>query len=199
VGDIFFLHYSGHGASTRDTSGDELDGRDEYLYTLDGKALMDDELNAIFQQCMRDGVKVIALFDCCHSGTMLDLKYNYMVPNRVGSWYNRADVQKTEKDVINGKVNACRGRVYALSGCMDDQTSAEALILQDGSGVPTRKVQGAMTYTFLKEMRERDGKEPIGWRQLMQHIRDHLYSNGYVQIPQFSTNTDECLNEFVVF
>lgn len=39
-----FFHYSGHGVSIKDNSGDELDGKDEALYTSDGKVIVDDDL-----------------------------------------------------------------------------------------------------------------------------------------------------------
>jgi hypothetical protein len=34
-GDSFFLHYSGHGGSTKDLSGDEVDGKDETILPCD--------------------------------------------------------------------------------------------------------------------------------------------------------------------
>jgi metacaspase-1 len=36
-GDSFFLHYSGHGAQTEDTDGDEEDGLDETILPMDFK------------------------------------------------------------------------------------------------------------------------------------------------------------------
>jgi hypothetical protein len=48
-GDHAFFHYSGHGASTRDWSGDEIDGMNETLCPCDFRQagqIVDDEINA---------------------------------------------------------------------------------------------------------------------------------------------------------
>ena len=37
--------------------------------------ILDDDLYDIFVKGLKPGVHVVALFDCCHSGTMLDLPY----------------------------------------------------------------------------------------------------------------------------
>jgi len=39
-----FFHYSGHGVSVDDKSEDELDGKDEALYTSDNQIIVDDQL-----------------------------------------------------------------------------------------------------------------------------------------------------------
>lgn len=195
-GDLLFFHYSGHGASTIDKSGDELDGTDEYLFALDQKPVLDDELNETVRNHLKEGVTLVALFDCCHSGTMLDMKYNFMVPNDLKGWYKQKDVQQFEITVVNGKVPECKGTVFALSGCMDPQTSAEAAIF-GSNGMPA-KVQGAMTYSFLKNMRMHKGSAPMTWRTMMQNIRSELIQNGYVQIPQISSSKEKCLDELIV-
>jgi hypothetical protein len=77
-GDTIFCHYSGHGGSVPDTSGDEDDGYDETLIPLDfkrnGQILDDDLLNELVKPLSK-GVQMTCLFDCCHSGTVLDLPY----------------------------------------------------------------------------------------------------------------------------
>lgn len=92
-----WLHYSGHGGSQRDKNGDEDDGKDETLcptdYSTNG-VIVDDWLHDTINR-VNPNVSMIACFDCCHSGTMLDL---------------------------TGRENS---RVIALSGCQDNQTSAD--------------------------------------------------------------------------
>ena len=62
------ITYSGHGGQVPDTGGDEDDGKDE-LICLQDQALTDDEMGAILSQAPA-GLRVLAVFDSCHSGTM---------------------------------------------------------------------------------------------------------------------------------
>jgi len=79
-GDVVFLHYSGHGGKLKDDSGDEADGYDETLVPLDyGQSgqIRDDDLLRYLVLKFQSGVFVTSLMDCCHSGTVLDLPYNF--------------------------------------------------------------------------------------------------------------------------
>lgn len=73
AGDTIFISYSGHGSNIVDNNGDERDERDEVLFTGDLKIISDDELNTIFKQ-VKSGVNVYCVFDCCNSGSIIDLK-----------------------------------------------------------------------------------------------------------------------------
>lgn len=80
-GDVVFLHYSGHGGKLRDDSNDEDDGYDETLIPLDymnAGQIRDDDLLKKLVLPMAAGVFVTSLMDCCHSGTVLDLPYNFI-------------------------------------------------------------------------------------------------------------------------
>ncbi len=70
-GATIFISYSGHGTQVADRSGDETDGRDEAMFTLDGSVIVDDEVLAILRTKRNSVVKVF--YDCCHSGTLCDL------------------------------------------------------------------------------------------------------------------------------
>lgn len=82
AGDALFLHYSGHGGSQPDTDGDELDGMDETIvpvdYTKSGM-IVDDEIYAHLVKNLPEGVRLTAVFDSCHSGSVLDLAFAYRV------------------------------------------------------------------------------------------------------------------------
>lgn len=71
-GTDFFVHFSGHGFNVADRGGDETDKLDEAIYTVDRLALVDDEIIVAMRQ--RKGI-VRCLFDNCHSGTIMDLRY----------------------------------------------------------------------------------------------------------------------------
>ncbi|KAK9674763.1 Ca(2+)-dependent cysteine protease, variant 2 [Basidiobolus ranarum] len=78
--DAYFLHFSGHGGQTEDLDGDELDGTDETILPVDYKRagqIVDDEINAVLVRRLPPGVRLTAVFDSCHSGTVMDLPYVY--------------------------------------------------------------------------------------------------------------------------
>ena len=67
-GDLFLLHYSGHGTQVPDRNGDENDGQDEAFCLYDG-LLIDDEMRGLWAE-FAAGVRVLVLADSCHSGTV---------------------------------------------------------------------------------------------------------------------------------
>jgi hypothetical protein len=78
--DALFLHYSGHGGQTEDLDGDEEDGYDEVIYPVDFKTaghIVDDEIHHYVVKPLQAGVRLTAIFDSCHSGSVLDLPYIY--------------------------------------------------------------------------------------------------------------------------
>jgi hypothetical protein len=165
-GDLLFFYYSGHGSYTIDRNNDETDGKDEMIISSDLKGVLDDELKSILENHLAREITIIGMFDSCHSGTMLDLKYNYL------------DSNNYDKYSENNKVSECQGNVIMISGCMDSQTSAEALI--------ENKTQGALTWSFIDCI----NKTPnCSWRELVKQMRDLLKSNRFSQIPQLSTDS----------
>ncbi|CAM9316885.1 unnamed protein product [Ectocarpus sp. 6 AP-2014] len=78
AGDSLFMHYSGHGGSVKDTSGDEADNMDETLVPVDYKSsgqITDDEILKELVMVLPEGVTLTVVMDCCHSGSILDLPY----------------------------------------------------------------------------------------------------------------------------
>lgn len=133
--DLAWIHYSGHGISVIDTGqSDERDGRDECLVPSDFQTagpIRDDYLNTILAS-FNPRTRVVCIFDCCHSGTMCDMKY---------SW------SKGRKKRVENKHAALGGSVVTLSGCRDDQTAADAYnVLGDG------KWTGAMTACLYRAL-----------------------------------------------
>jgi hypothetical protein len=165
-GDILFFYFSGHGSYTFDRNGDETDGRDEMIVSSDLQGVLDDELKSILSNHMKREVTIVGLFDSCHSGTMFDLKFNYL------------DSNNYDKYTENVRVSECNGNVIMISGCMDAQTSAEALI--------DNKAQGAMTWSFIESI----NKTPnCSWRELLKSMRNTLKQSSFSQIPQLSTDS----------
>jgi len=164
--DLLFFCYSGHGSYTLDRSGDETDGRDEMIVTCDLQGIVDDELKTLIQTYLKPGVTLFAMFDSCFSGSMLDLKYQYL------------DSLNYDNYTENEKQLETTGNVFMISGCTDKQTSADAVI--------NNKACGAMTWSFLEAAKEKTG---CTWRELIKSMRDKLKLSKFDQIPQFSSGT----------
>lgn len=128
-----FIGYSGHGSTVRDTTGDERDGQDEVLVPSDYRSsgfITDDWLLASFVRAMPSAVRLRAVFDCCHSGSVLDLPSGL---DSVGGLYVESGA-----DVVQD--------VVALSGCRDSQTSASTPDPRSPTGW-----SGALTRTILSQ------------------------------------------------
>jgi len=79
-GDHLFLHYSGHGGLKEDPTGKEETGYDQTILPCDyatAGEIIDNDLYDMVVKPLKKGVQLIALFDSCHSGTVLDLPFTY--------------------------------------------------------------------------------------------------------------------------
>jgi hypothetical protein len=175
-GDSVVFTYSGHGSSISDLTGDEMDKRDELIFTIDSQYVLDDELNKIIKNNLKPGVKLFAMFDACFSGTILDLKYNYL------------DSDNNNNSTTNPNVLETSGQVIMISGCTDKQTSADASINTNGTYVAT----GAMTFCFLSAI-QKLGTNPT-LNNLIQDMRGTLKQHGFTQLPQLSSGKSININ-----
>ena len=166
AGDLLFFLYSGHGSYALDRNGEEADGYDELIVSSDSKGISDDELKKIIQQNLKQNVTLFAMFDSCFSGSVLDLRYQYM------------DSLNYDKYTENDKQAITVGNVFMISGCTDDQTSADAVF--------NNKENGAMTWSLLESLKQ---KPNDSWRELVKNMRDILKTSEFDQIPQFSSGS----------
>ena len=166
-GDLLFFSYSGHGSSTIDRNNDENDGKDEMIITSDLKGILDDELKTIIQTYLKKNVTLFALFDCCFSGTVLDLKYQYL--DSLENNHFTQNISQTETF----------GNVIMISGCNDNQTSADAYL--------NAKYQGAMTWAFLSSLNNEQSSTSPSWKNLLIDMRDKLKASEFTQLPQLSS------------
>jgi hypothetical protein len=165
-GDLLLFLYSGHGTNATDRNNDETDGRDEMLFCSDFQRILDDELKTIIQTNLKENVTLFALFDCCFSGTILDLKYQYL------------DSLNYDNYTENSKQIETKGNVIMISGCNDNQTSADAVF----NNIPN----GAMIWSFLQSLEQNKDKQ-LTWRELVKSMRDLLKKSSFEQIPQLSS------------
>lgn len=170
AGDMVLVHYSGHGSQLQDENGDEADGQDECICPVDfdfnkkdAGFIRDDELRSILGY--RKDIKVRIIFDCCHSGSGIDLPYR---------WSALKSCDTDSKPLV--------ADIMFISGCRDNQTSADATI----DDLPS----GALTYALLKSLATVDKakkKKPTvkyTWKDLIELVRLRLKRDGYDQVPQ---------------
>jgi len=176
AGDRLFWHYSGHGSHVPDANGDEPDGRDECLVPLDVRRsgyIVDDALNSLVVRRMRPGVALHVLFDCCHSGTALDLPYVL----RVGvDRETGVRTKTTTKPPRAGLAAPSPGRVVLFAACADDQYAQETVV----GGRP----HGAMTRAFVDAFRP--GRPAPTYGAVLRTLRDRV--RRYGQSVQISSN-----------
>jgi hypothetical protein len=164
--DLVWIHYSGHGTSVRDAGSEELDGKDECICPSDYSTaglITDDAISEVLRG-FNPATKVVCVFDCCHSGTIADLRWRYL-DRRVRSQENARPETRMAKTLM-------------MSGCRDDQTSADAF----GVG-NTREFSGALTSCLLGALRERPALtgDALG---LLEDVRRRLRLGGFEQVPQ---------------
>jgi hypothetical protein len=206
-GDILFFYYSGHGSQVKDTTGDETDGLDEVLVPLDYKkagVITDDWLFNNMVCKIPAGVTMWVFTDCCHSGTMLDLKFNYKsmcalkqgtvrkgmsyVPN---DWSDRFSLTLEKSRALTSV-----GNVHFFSGCQDPETSADAFL--------ARTYQGAFSYCFIEMIKNNLVLQPDGTfrfktgtiklRNMLKEINCRLDINGFTgQNSQFASTNQASL------
>lgn len=180
-----FLHYSGHGGSVYDASNDESDNRDETICPLDidRKGHMKDDFLRSFIDKLPVSCRLTAIFDCCHSGTILDLRYNWTGnPKYAGSY-----------QIVTNTNKETKAHVMVLSGCLDPQTSADTV--EDGIA------QGALTYAFLASVMKcrRKNREVISCDTMLKCLDKFLRAKGYDQKPQLSCGLyDDLTKPFMV-
>ena len=84
--DSLWFSYSGHGGQAADLTGDEDDGYNETVMPLDFKQagqIIDDDLHTILVKPLPPGCRLTAIFDSCHSGTVMDLPYVYSTEGKL--------------------------------------------------------------------------------------------------------------------
>lgn len=183
-GDTLIFHYSGHGTYSKDYQNDEADKRDEAICPVDDTTISDDELYTILRRLPKD-VKAFVVMDCCHSASVLDLN-------------NGLDKIESKRKPDNQ-----HGYVVEISGCQDNQTSADALLKdKDKDKLKTKQVnnreliemvkkrgaasepryRGALTAAFLNTVEKRRGLQAIldicfsGSKVLMRSLRNDILS-----------------------
>lgn len=166
--DALFLHYSGHGGRTRDLDGDEPDGWDDVIFPLDYQTtgiITDDVLHDTLVKPLPAGCRLTAVFDSCHSGSILDLNYEF---------HSNGRLKTSPVAPAFHQAKSSPADVVCFSGCQDTQTSADTV--ENGVAV------GAMSYAYLKVLKR---NPQISYIDLLRGVREILKKK-YSQKPQLS-------------
>ena len=174
--DSLYIHYSGHGSQIKDTNGDEKDGLDEFIVPIDyftnGSRIIDDELYSLFI-AVNDNIPFFVIFDCCNSGTILDLNYNYgYVSNSLSMTFDGG------KSIANKKI-------ICISACTDNQSALDVTVGSSSNGALTLALYSAL----------QSSKWNILLKDLLNNIYTFLKYNKYTTMtPIISSNLPINLN-----
>jgi len=113
---VLFLNYAGHGCTSK--SNAEQDGTAESMSLAGHGYLKDSDLTDNFANKIPHGAEAFAVFDCCHSATMMDLPYSWD-----GGWKRSSNSSSVAKSHTSKKSSP--GPLFYLSGCQDTQTSKD--------------------------------------------------------------------------
>jgi hypothetical protein len=183
-GDEAWFHYSGHGILVYDRNGDEESGQDSCLAPLDYQRkgfINDDTLRSILVQKVPKGAKLYIVLDACHSGTGCDLRYkyddsSYITNENVKSLtYVPSEWSLRQTSYEFKKYTRTTGEVYCISGCQDEQESADAFIEND------QMYGGVLTSTILSIFRSND-LQTYKWKHLLKDICCYTKINEYAQV-----------------
>lgn len=181
--DVLYIHYSGHGGNVKSTDSDEdnnpdTPGQDDCLYPCDfndNGIIIDDDLKANLVNKIPQGAKLVCIFDCCHSGSALDLPFLW---KRDGEFYNVSSADKQSNDCI------------LISGCKDNQTSS------DSWNQERKEAGGALTMMLVKALTNTPTIK-TSWKDLILVVRHYLADNYYKQIPMLSVGDKALADENV--
>lgn len=182
-----YLHYSGHGSWVPDQNGDEVDGRDECIVPLDHKEaglIIDDQLRGLLT-FMNPKSKLTAVLDSCFSGTGLDLPYYLQESLRLREGNKPKRLLGMRRDHHYPKTP---GQVILISGCLDNQTSADAY--------EELIYQGALTFCLLKTLKN---DHPQNWFQFITKLRSRLKKHHFTQIANLTSGQRLSLHSEVDF
>ncbi|OBZ72373.1 Metacaspase-1 [Grifola frondosa] len=128
--DSLFFHckYSGHGGQTKDLDGDEADGYDEVIYPVDFQSsghIVDDMMHDILVKPLPPGCRLTAIFDSCHSGSVLDLPYIYSTEGKIKEPNLAAEAGQGLLSAVTSYARGDMGGVFSsVSGIIKGATGA---------------------------------------------------------------------------
>lgn len=170
-GDELWFHFSGHGTLVHDASRDEESGKDSCICPIDvarAGFISDDVIRSNLAALVPKGVRLYMVLDACHSGTGCDLRYKYddesYLTSRLATLpekYVPNDWSLQQTSYEFKRYSKTEGEVFCISGCQDEQTSADAFLGGQASGV--------VTYLLLNCLNN-NSESTYKWKHLLKDI-----------------------------
>lgn len=170
-GDELWFHFSGHGSLVNDASRDEESGQDSCICPIDvarAGFISDDVIRSNLAALVPKGVRLYMVLDACHSGTGCDLRYKYddesYLTSRLATLpekYVPNDWSLQQTNYEFKRYSKTAGEVFCISGCQDEQTSADAFLGGQASGV--------VTYLLLNCLNN-NSESTYKWKHLLKDI-----------------------------
>ncbi|RPD59961.1 hypothetical protein L226DRAFT_462816 [Lentinus tigrinus ALCF2SS1-7] len=209
--DSLFFHYSGHGGQTKDLDGDEADGYDEVIYPVDFEYaghIVDDIMHEIMVRPLPPGCRLTAIFDSCHSGSVLDLPYIYSTEGKIKEPNLAAEAGQGLLSAVTSYARGDMGGVFSsVSGLLKTATGGGQRADKKARATKTSPADviswsgckdsqtsadtfeagqstGAMSYAFMTVIRQ---NRQQSYQQLLINIRAILKAK-YSQKPQLSSS-----------
>lgn len=211
-GDSLFFHYSGHGGQEEDKDGDEADGMDDCIYPVDFQqsgSIIDDILHDVMVKPLPAGCRLTAIFDSCHSGTVLDLPFVYRAKDGGLKEYNiwkessgdamnivMGYATRDPMEMFNGAKNIFNRVTAHSSGNSEEikkqKMSAADVIMFSGckdsqtsaDAQEAGNFTGALSWAYIKVMSQNSVQSYL---TLLQNLRTVLATK-YTQKPQLSSS-----------
>jgi len=214
--DSLFFHYSGHGGTAKDSQNDEIDGFDETILPLDYNTsgqIVDDVIYANLVKPLPKGCRLTAIFDSCHSGTVMDLPYTYQCDGNVEVIENdvRKEIFKKAINVVGSLIQGNpAGIAEALMSIFDGSLSATSNSANQQAIIEKRQhdadviqfsgcrdnqtsadasinnvATGAMSYALITVLGQ---NQNLSYSQLLTQIRQIMKEKRFSQIPQLSSS-----------
>ena len=172
-----WLSFAGHGIQRFDFGGDETDNYDECIipldYFKDRSIIRDDEIVSRLIERLNPNTNLISVFDCCHSGTILDLPYSF----------ERGNLLFRDNNVLQNRnlVDKKLANVIMFSGCKDYEKSEETYNYINGKF----EITGAMTTGVINILKNNNYE--IKCIDLYNLLNEYTKTNNHNQRPQISS------------
>lgn len=163
-----WIHYSGHGTYKRDGGGDERDGKDEMIVPLDCRSVGCISDDILYNILSKTKCVTYLIFDCCHSGSICDLPWQFN--------YKNGRITRS----LENRVKMDNPNIFMISGSRDDQVSMDTFNGDSAS------YMGALTSGMIDCLRY--NRHNTSLFKLYYDLCRWLVSHGYSQVPCFSSS-----------
>jgi len=188
---VVIFQYSGHGSQVDDTNGDESDGLDETIVSVDSRDpqnknfdITDDELGDLFAELSQYTSNITFILDSCHSGSASRgtnkvrrvAKDTRPQPSQPSLSATRSGTRTRDAETTD--ILPWNERYVTISGSSSDELSNE---MSTSSGTH-RKVNGALSFYLIRALQQ--AKPDTTYRELMADVSNAVSLQYPSQHPQ---------------